>query len=132
MTRCIMMVDDDPEALRMYRNLFERRGFVMLGAPDANSALEMLQESAPDIFILDVMMPEVNGVQLCQQIRELPEHAHTPVLILSAWGDPKTVEATFAAGANDYLVKPITPQRLQAKVNELLDVPQREPASGPG
>lgn len=120
MTKYIMMVDDDPEILRLYRTIFKRHGHVLLEAPDAASALKMLESSTPDLFVLDVMMPEINGFELCEQIRAMPQHEHTPVLILSAWGDTETVEKTFAAGANDYLVKPVHPREFEAKIEEML------------
>jgi DNA-binding response OmpR family regulator len=120
MTKHIMIVDDNPAVLDLYGGLFERRGYVVLAALDGASALDMLQKSTPSLFILDVMMPGINGIDLCQQLRALPQHEETPVLILSAWGDPKTIEQTFAAGANDYLVKPVPPHDLLTRVRDLL------------
>lgn len=129
MTNCIMLVDDDPEILRFCRTVLERRGFVVLEATDGRSALHLLEETTPDLFILDVMMSEMNGVELCERLRAIPQHAQTPVLFLSAWGDPKTIAQTFASGANDYLVKPIDPRDLETKVRELLGAIQEEPRS---
>ncbi len=120
MTKSIMIVDDNPDILSLYRSIFRRRGYAMLEALDSARALEMLEESTPDLFILDVMMPEMNGIELCQRIRALPQHEQTPVIILSAYSDTGTVEQTFAAGANDYVLKPIDPKDLEAKVHELL------------
>lgn len=127
MSKLIMMVDDDPAILRLYRTMVEPLGYDVLEATDGASVLEMLGETAPDLFILDVMMPEINGIELCQRLRELPEHEHTPLLILSAWGDAKIIEQAFAAGANDYLVKPVQRQELEAKIHELLEAEQPEP-----
>jgi CheY-like chemotaxis protein len=120
MSQCIMIVDDNPEILTLCGMIFQRRGYSVLKAEDSTSALEMLEESNPDLFILDVMMPEINGIELCQRIRALPEHQHTPVIILSAYSDSGIVEKGFAAGANDYVLKPVDPQDLQAKVSDLL------------
>ncbi len=125
MTTSIMIVDDSPEILSLCGILFERQGYAVLKALDSASALEMLQESTPGLFILDVMMPEINGIELCRRIRALPQHEQTPVIILSAFSDTGTVEQTFAAGANDYMVKPIDPQVLETKVHELLGVGEK-------
>jgi CheY-like chemotaxis protein len=120
-----MIVDDNPEILALYGVLFKRRGYSVLKAEDGASALDMLEQSTPDLFILDVMMPEINGIELCQRIRALPRHEHTPVIFLSAYSNTETVEQTFAAGANDFVRKPIEPQDLEAKVRELLGKTER-------
>ena len=125
MTQSIMIVDDSPGVLSLYGMFFERQGYEVLKAMDSASALEMLRESVPDLFLLDVMMPEINGIELCQRIRAMPHHEQTPVIILSAFSDSGTIEQTFAAGANDYVVKPIDPQELANRVGELLGVRER-------
>ena len=125
MTQTIMIVDDSPGVLSLYGMFFERQGYEVLKAMDSASALEMLRESVPDLFLLDVMMPEINGIELCQRIRAMPHHEQTPVIILSAFSDSGTIEQTFAAGANDYVVKPIDPQELANRVGELLGVRER-------
>ena len=125
MTQSIMIVDDSPGVLSLYGMFFERQGYEVLKAMDSASALEMLRESVPDLFLLDVMMPEINGIELCQRIRAMPHHEQTPVIILSAFSDSGTIEQTFAAGANDYVVKPIDLQELANRVGELLGVRER-------
>jgi PleD family two-component response regulator len=82
----------------------------------------MLEDLTPDAFIVDVMMPEINGIELCKRIRDLPQHKETPILILSAYSDSDIVEQAFASGANDYVFKPIDPNDLEMKVRELLAV----------
>lgn len=120
-TQSIMIVDDTPDILSLYTTLFELRGYRVFKAINGTNALEVLKEATPDLFILDIMMPEINGIELCQRIRALPEHERTPVIFLSAYGDSGIVEKIFAAGANDYLNKPVDTQTLEAKVRELLD-----------
>ena len=116
MSNSIMIVDDSPEILSIYSIFFERQGYTVHKAMESADALEMLQELDPDLFILDVMMPEINGIELCQRIRDLPQHEHTPVIILSAFSDTGIIEQTFAAGANDYVIKPIDPQELETRI----------------
>jgi CheY-like chemotaxis protein len=117
----LMIVDDNPEIITLYKAVFKRRGYDVLDAFDGLNALEQLEDTIPDLFILDMMIPEMNGVELCQRIRALPEHSHTPVLALSAYSEPGLIEKAFAAGANDYLIKPISAADLEAKVHEMLE-----------
>ena len=116
----IMMVDDDPDVLYLYGKFFELGGFGVLKARDGFMALDLLDEAIPDIFILDVMTPEMTGIEFCQRIRARPETADTPVVMLSAWGDGQTIKQAYDAGADDYLVKPIDPLELEAKVQSML------------
>jgi CheY-like chemotaxis protein len=120
MKKNIMIVDDSPDILHLCGNLFKRRGYGVLEALDGASALELLEDAIPDLFILDVMMPEINGIELTRRIRAHPQHVGTPIIILSAYSDSGTVEQSFAAGANDYVLKPIDPNDLEVKVHELL------------
>jgi CheY-like chemotaxis protein len=120
MTKSIMIVDDSPETLSLYGIMLERHGYRVFKALDGASALQILEDSVPDLFILDVMMPEINGIELCQRIRALPQHEQTPVIFLSAYSDTEIVEKTFAAGANDFVRKPIDVQDLKAKIQKIL------------
>jgi CheY-like chemotaxis protein len=121
MTKSILFVDDNPELLSLCGMMFERKGYRVLKAFDGASALKIIEESTPDLFVLDIMMPEINGIELCQQIRALPQFEHTPVIFLSAYSDTEIVEKTFAAGANDFIRKPIDAPKLEAKVREFLE-----------
>src|SRR5205823_6279203 len=120
MTKTIMIVDDNPETLTLCSLIFKRKGYTVLTTEDGESALDMLQDAIPDLFILDVMMPEINGIDLCQRIRALQDHEHTPVIVLSAYSDTGVVGQAFAAGANDYVLKPVNPIALEGKVRDLL------------
>jgi CheY-like chemotaxis protein len=119
-SKSIMIVDDNPETLSLYGMMLKRQGFRVFEVDDGASALEILEDSIPDLFILDIMMPEINGIELCQQIRALPQHERTPVIFLSAYSGTEIVEKTFAAGANDFVRKPINVEELEAKIQKLL------------
>ncbi len=120
MKKHILVVDDEIGALTLIGIMLERGGFSVMKAKDANSALAVLNQSTPDMIILDVMMPGMNGIDLCQVIRQREETAGTPVLILSARGDAESVMRGMEAGANDYLPKPILHHDLVAKVRVML------------
>jgi two-component system response regulator MtrA len=100
--------------------MLERGGFDVLKAKDADSALAVLDQNTPDLIILDVMMPGMDGIELCQVVRTRQDTGSIPVLILSARGDAESVMRGMEAGADDYLPKPILHHDLVAKVRTML------------
>lgn len=120
MKKNILVVDDEIGALTLIGIMLERGGFSVLKAKDATSALAVLDQNTPDMIILDVMMPGMDGIELCEVIRERSDTAHVPVLILSARGDAESVMRGMEAGADDYLPKPILHHDLVAKVRHML------------
>lgn len=120
MKKHILVVDDEIGALTLIGIMLERGGFSVLKAKDAKTALSVLDQNTPDLIILDVMMPGMNGIELCRVIRERLDTAQTPVLILSARGDAESIMRGIEAGANDYLPKPILHHDLVAKVRLML------------
>jgi two-component system alkaline phosphatase synthesis response regulator PhoP len=118
----ILIVDDEMGARTLIGIMLDRGGFDVLKAGDANEALAMLDSEKPDLMILDIMMPGMDGFELCKKIRQKPEHAETPVLILSTRGDSESVMRGMDAGATDYLPKPILHHDLVAKVRQLLNL----------
>jgi DNA-binding response OmpR family regulator len=120
MNKNILVVDDEIGALTLIGIMLERGGFNVLKAKDADSALAMLDQSIPDLIILDVMMPGIDGIELCGILRERQDTGAIPVLILSARGDADSVMRGMDAGADDYLPKPILHHDLVAKVRAML------------
>lgn len=118
----ILVVDDEIGARTLIGIMLERGGFGVLEAKDANAALAVLEKETPDLIILDVLMPGMDGIELCRVIRGRAETGATPVLILSARGDAESVMRGMDAGANDYLPKPILHHDLVAKVRKMLDM----------
>jgi DNA-binding response OmpR family regulator len=118
----ILVVDDEIGALTLIGIMLERGGFSVLKAKDAQAALAELDKETPDLIILDVMMPGMNGIELCKVIRSRTETSMIPVLILSARGDAESVMRGMDAGANDYLPKPILHHDLVDKVRKMLDM----------
>ncbi len=121
MKKHILVVDDEIGALTLIGIMLERGGFSVLKARDATSALAVLDQNTPDMIILDVMMPGMDGIELCQVIRQRDDTNVTPVLILSARGDAESVMRGMEAGANDYLPKPILHHDLVAKVRAMIE-----------
>jgi DNA-binding response OmpR family regulator len=100
--------------------MLERGGFDVFKARNAAEALQILDEATPDLIILDVMMPGMDGIELCGVIRERSATQDTPVLILSARGDAESIIRGMEAGANDYIPKPILHHDLVSKVRNML------------
>ncbi|GAB4570755.1 MAG: hypothetical protein Kow0077_05660 [Anaerolineae bacterium] len=118
----ILVVDDEIGALTLIGIMLERGGFEVIKAKDANAALAELEKSIPDLIILDVMMPGMDGIDLCRLLRGRDDTKEIPILILSARGDAESVMRGMDAGANDYLPKPILHHDLVDKVRKMLDM----------
>jgi DNA-binding response OmpR family regulator len=118
----ILVVDDEIGALTLIGIMLERGGFEVLKAKDADQALSVLELETPDLIILDVMMPGMDGIELCRVLRDRTDTKELPVLILSARGDAKSVMSGMDAGASDYLPKPILHHDLVAKVRRMLNL----------
>jgi len=118
----ILVVDDEIGALTLIGIMLERGGFEVLKAKDADQALAVLELDTPDLIILDVMMPGMDGIELCRLLRQRTDTSSLPVLILSARGDAKSVMSGMDAGASDYLPKPILHHDLVSKVRRMLNL----------
>ena len=122
----LLIVDDDRSAREGLRSVFESAGHRTIGVSDAPSALRLLQKQTCDLVMLDVELPEVDGVALCRLLRAQPALKQLPLVVFSADdSEGRKVEA-FSAGADDYIVKPSTPGELLSRVNSHLNFAQRE------
>ena len=123
MKKLIMLVDDEPNLRELLRQMLELGGFDVVEAEDGLEALEKLANVAPDVMILDVMMPNLDGVSLCKQLRAGTAFARLPIIMLSGKTQHRAVQEGLAAGANQYLCKPITVEELLHSVRALLPAP---------
>lgn len=117
----ILVIDDDAELLEMLRIALEQRGGheTVLSA-DSAEGLALAVADPPNLAIVDVMMPDLDGYAVCRQLRSHPETASVPILILTARGQPIDRQAAMDAGADEYLAKPVTVKELLSKVDEAL------------
>ncbi len=129
MTR-ILVIDDDLELLQMVRRMLERGGFEVVTTADGIDGIEKARQLRPDLVILDLMMPEVDGFQVLQAIRNDPLIGDTPVLVLTARAQPVDREAALAARADDYLAKPVSQKELLDRVQEVLSRRHRMGSQG--
>jgi pilus assembly protein CpaE len=118
--RKILIVDDDLESLKLIGLMLQRRGYEIVAAHTGHQALAKARTDKPDLVILDVMMPDLDGFQVCKSLRSHPDTADLPVLMFTAKTLTQDKTAGFAAGADDYLTKPIHPSELVSHVEALL------------
>lgn len=128
MGRQILVVDDDADALVLMAMILQRRGFEVLKAQGGPQALGLLAHNLPDLVILDVMMPHMDGYEVCRQIRADPRTAHLPVVMLTARAQPANQMEGLRAGANDYIAKPVHPDELLERINAVLEQSVSAPA----
>lgn len=120
MAEKILIVDDDPNALRLIGYALQRKGYEVVVARDGREALTKAQSEEPDLIILDLMMPTMDGYKVLRQLRARPPTARVPVILFTAKSQVDDKIAGFEAGADDYLTKPVTPAELIARVRALL------------
>ncbi|MEU0394005.1 two-component system response regulator CseB [Streptomyces sp. NPDC006208] len=113
----VLLVEDDEVIRKTVRMLLERYGFTVSTAGDGLTGLELFRETSPDLLLLDVMLPELDGIGLCRRVREL---SLVPILMMSARGDTLDVVSGLEAGADDYVVKPCESAILVARIRSLL------------
>lgn len=120
MTKKILIADDEPNIVMSLEFLMEQSGYQVAVARDGEEALQLMARFAPDLVLLDVMMPLRNGYEVCQSIRENPAWDRVKVVMLSAKGRDLEVSQGLALGADAYVTKPFSTKALIAQVQELL------------
>ncbi|HRH56188.1 MAG: response regulator transcription factor [Chitinophagales bacterium] len=116
----ILVVDDEPDILEFLSYNLEKEGFLVETAENGKQALEKAKKNQPDIVLLDVMMPEMDGIEACRTMREMPQFEHTIIAFLTARTEDYSQIAGFETGADDYISKPIKPRVLVSRLKALL------------
>jgi len=116
----VLIVDDEPNILMSLDFLMQKEGYEVLVARNGTEALESLENNQPDIVLLDIMMPDVNGYEICQHIRKKEGLENCKVIFLSAKSKESDIQKGYEAGADFYLTKPFSNKSLIIKVKELL------------
>jgi DNA-binding response OmpR family regulator len=118
--RRILVVDDEPHIGRIIQFKLERGPYDVVLCHDGIAALELLRRTDPvDLILLDILLPRIGGIELLAQLRRMPHRADTPVIMLTAKGNETDREQAAALGAFDFIVKPFSPKRLLARINEI-------------
>jgi two-component system phosphate regulon response regulator PhoB len=132
--RTIVVIEDEDAILDVLDYNLRREGFIVATARDGRTGLELVRERRPDLVLLDLMLPELDGIELCRALRSDPSTATLPVIMLTAKGDEADVVLGLGVGADDYVTKPFSPKELVARVQAMLrrssrgGVPEREDA----
>lgn len=116
----ILLADDEADILEIVGYNLELQGYQVITAKNGAEALVKAKKEKPHLIILDVMMPEMDGIEACEQLRKIPELSQTLIVFLTARGEDYSQVVGFEAGADDYITKPIKPKVLMSKVKALL------------
>lgn len=120
MSRSILVVDDEPNIILSLEFLMKQAEFSVRTATDGEEALQAIREAPPDLILLDVNIPKLNGYQVCEAVRANPEWKDVRIVMLTAKGRDIEREKGLAVGADDYVTKPFATQAVVAKVREIL------------
>jgi len=115
----ILIVDDSTTALMM-EQLVLGQSYEILTAKDGAEGLKIAVRDLPDLILLDVVMPKMDGFEVCRVLRSIEPTKHIPIILVTTRGEGKNVEAGFANGANDYVTKPVNPRELLSKIERHL------------
>ncbi len=120
MPHTVLAVDDNIDTILILSAVLQKDGYVVITAKDGLEALDKAERDIPALILLDLMMPKMNGFEVCRAIRGNPKTNHIPILMLSAKTDPFSREQGLSLGANAYLTKPLNPKEILMKVKEHL------------
>ncbi len=116
----ILIVDDEPDILEFLEYNLQKEGYTVVLADNGVQAIQQAKAHMPDLILLDIMMPEMDGIEACRELRNMPEFKQTLIAFLTARGEDFTQIAGFDVGADDYITKPIKPRLLVSRISALL------------
>ena len=132
MAERILVVDDEPDLLELVRFNLDQAGYRVDTAQSGREAMAMLRRSAPDLMVLDLMLPDLSGEEVCRQIRADVQLAHLPVIMLTAKSEEVDRVVGFELGADDYVTKPFSPRELVLRIRAVLRRGSgAQPSAGP-
>ena len=115
----ILLVDDEPDILEFMEYNLKKENYEVFKAGNGKDAIRQAKKENPDLIILDIMMPEMDGIETCRQLREMPEFKNTLIAFLTARNEDYSQIAGFEVGADDYITKPIKPRVLTSRIHAL-------------
>ena len=128
----ILIVEDEQDILQLVKHYLEKEGFRIIAAMSGLEALKKVKEDKPDLVVLDLMLPEMDGLEICKRLRSTPETAMLPIIILTAKAEESDTIVGLELGADDYVTKPFSPKALVARVKALLRRIERAPTHNMG
>jgi CheY-like chemotaxis protein len=119
----IMFVDDEPNTVNIMKMLFEidRPEWTFHGVYDGESALEVARKTSIDFVLLDISMPGMDGIEVCRRLRQMPNTAQTPIVMLTALDTPQRREQSKSAGATNFWVKPFKPSNIVKDIAQIIE-----------
>lgn len=117
----ILVVDDQPTSIKLIQSTLAGEGYQMLVAANATEALQAVQDSRPDLILMDICLPGLDGLALTKLLKSNPESRHIKIVAISAYASPGDNERITAAGCDGYIPKPINTRTLAASIREYLD-----------
>ncbi len=115
----VLVVDDEPDILELLQYNLVKEGYEVKIAPDGKKALEVARDFVPNLILMDIMMPHIDGVETGRRMREMPELSSTYIIFLTARAEEYSEVAAFDIGADDYITKPIKPRALMSRISAL-------------
>lgn len=126
----ILIVEDEHDILQLVKHYLEKDGFRVSTAMTGIEALKKVKEDKPDLIVLDLMLPEMDGLEVCKRVRSAPDTAMLPIIMLTAKAEESDTIVGLELGADDYVTKPFSPKALVARVKALLRRMDRTPSNG--
>jgi CheY-like chemotaxis protein len=123
MGKKILLIEDNPDQITILQLRLESMGYSVISATDSQQGLEIALKDHPDLILLDVIMPKLNGFKACEILKGDPATKHIPIIMVTGYGIDTIDEKSFAAGANDCIRKPYEPDILLQKIKVLLKAP---------
>jgi len=118
----VLVVDDTPIQLKIIISIMQNHGITVSVAHNGQEALTLVEKERPDLILLDIVMPGMDGFEVCSTLKRNPKHASIPVLFLTAQTDEDNIVKAFQSGAADYVIKPVNPPELLARVHTHLEL----------
>ncbi len=116
----ILIVDDEPDIIELIEYNLKKEGYQVFTASNGLEAIQVAKKSLPDLIVLDIMMPKLDGIEACRQLRAMPEFKSTFMVFLTARSEEYSEISGFNVGADDYIAKPIKPRALISRINAIL------------
>lgn len=120
MAKTILVADDEPFVLRSLEFILKKEGYRVVTAVDGQEALDKAKAERPDLCLLDIQMPRMDGNQVCRHLREDPERKNTYIVMITAKGQEADRQNSLDSGANEYFTKPFSPRKVITRVKEIL------------
>ncbi len=121
MQKKILIVEDEESLLKLESILLTTKGYLVQGTTTGLAALEAIAEDAPDLILLDVMLPELNGFEVCERLKADPKTRHIPIILLTARKTPEDVSRGEEVGADQYITKPFKSATVMETIDQLLN-----------